>query len=35
MWERMPHEELTPEIEQMMNDEVRAVRAERRKRNAS
>jgi hypothetical protein len=34
-WERMPPEELTPEIEQMINDEVRAVRAERRKRNAS
>jgi len=35
MWERMPPEELTPEIEQMIDDEVRAVRAERRKRNAS
>ncbi len=35
MWERMPREELTPEIEQMIDDEVRAVRAERRKRNAS
>jgi hypothetical protein len=35
MWERMPPEELTPEIEQTIDDEVRAVRAERRKRNAS
>jgi hypothetical protein len=35
MWERTPPEELTPEIEQMIDDEVRAVRAERRKRNAS
>lgn len=35
MWERLPPEELTPEIEQMIVDEVRAVRAERRKRNAS
>jgi post-segregation antitoxin (ccd killing protein) len=35
MWQRMPPEELTPEIEQMIDDEVRAVRAERRKRNAS
>jgi hypothetical protein len=35
MWERMPREELTPEIEQMINDEVQAVRAERRKRSAS
>jgi hypothetical protein len=35
MWERMPQEELTPEIEQMIDDEVHAVRAERRKRNAS
>jgi hypothetical protein len=33
-WERMPLEELTPEIEQMIDEEVRAVRAERRKRNA-
>jgi len=35
MWGRMPQEELTPEIEQMVVDEVRAVRAERRKKNAS
>jgi hypothetical protein len=35
MWQRMPAEELTPEIEQMIVEEVRAVRAERRKRNAS
>jgi hypothetical protein len=34
-WERTPSEELTPAIEQMIVDEVRAVRAERRKRNAS
>jgi hypothetical protein len=31
MWERMPPEELTPEIEQMIDDEVRATRAEQRK----
>jgi len=30
MWERMPREELTPEIEQEIVEEVRAVRAERR-----
>jgi hypothetical protein len=35
MWQRMPPEELTPEIEQMIDEEVRAARAERRKRNAS
>jgi hypothetical protein len=35
MWERTPREELTPEIEQMIVDEVRTVRTERRKRNAS
>lgn len=35
MWQRLPQEELTPEIEQMIVEEVRAVRAERRKRNAS
>ena len=35
IWERMPQEELTPEIEQMIVDEVRAVRAEKRKKNAS
>lgn len=31
MWARMPKEELTPEIEQMIVDEVRAVRDGRRK----
>ena len=35
MWARMPKEELTPEVEQMIVEEVRAVRAERRTRNAS
>jgi hypothetical protein len=35
MWERMPQEELTPEIEQMIDEEVHAVRADRRKRNTS
>lgn len=30
MWARMPQEELTPEIEQEIVEEVRAVRAERR-----
>lgn len=35
MWERTPQEELTPEIEQMIDEEVHAARAERRKRNAS
>jgi hypothetical protein len=35
MWARMPQEELTPEIEQQIVDEVRAVRAERRRRNAT
>jgi len=35
MWERMPADELTPEIEQEIVDEVRAVRAERRRRGAS
>lgn len=34
MWARMPREELTPEIEQQIVEEVRAFRAERRKRNA-
>ena len=33
-WQRLPQEELTPEIEQMIVEEVRTVRAERRKRNA-
>ena len=31
MWSRMPREELTPEIEQEIVEEVRALRAERRK----
>ncbi len=31
MWARMPSEELTPEIEQEIVEEVRAARAERRK----
>lgn len=35
MWERAPSDELTPEIEQEIADEVRAVRAERRRRGAS
>lgn len=35
MWERMPAEELTPEIEQEIVEEVRAARAERRQRGAS
>ncbi len=34
MWARMPSEELTPEIEKEIVEEVRAVRAERRKRTA-
>jgi hypothetical protein len=34
MWARMPREELTPEIEQEIVEEVRAFRAERRKRTA-
>ena len=34
MWARMPQEELTPEIEQEIDEAVRAVRAERRSRNA-
>ena len=34
-WQRVPQAELTPEIEQMLAEEVRAVRADRRKRNAS
>lgn len=34
LWAGMPCEELTPEIEQEIVDEVRAVRAELRKRNA-
>ena len=35
MWERMPPDELTPEIEQEIVAEVRAARAERRRRGAS
>jgi len=35
MWARMPREELTPEIEQEIVEEVRAYRAERRKQTAS
>jgi hypothetical protein len=35
MWDRMPDEELTPEIEESINEEVRAVRAERRQRTAN
>ncbi|MBK6289661.1 MAG: hypothetical protein IPJ33_01700 [Gammaproteobacteria bacterium] len=35
MWERMPREELTPEIEQEIVEEVRKVRAERRNRGSS
>jgi hypothetical protein len=35
MWARRPAEELTPETEQEIVAEVRAVRAERRKRGAS
>ena len=35
MWNRMPREELTPEIEEMVNEEVRAVRAERPQRTAN
>ena len=34
-WEHMPQEELTPEIEKMIDDEVKAVRAKRRKQTAS
>jgi hypothetical protein len=33
MWTRMPREELTPEIEQEIVEEVRAMRAERRNQN--
>jgi hypothetical protein len=35
MWARMPQEELTPEVEQDIDDAVRAVRSERRSRGAS
>lgn len=34
-WNELPAEELTPEIEQEIDDEVRAVRAERRRRAGS
>lgn len=34
-WAHMPQEELTPEIEKMIDDEVKAVRAKRRKQTAS
>ena len=34
LWARMPREELTPEIEQEIAEEVRAVRANLRRRNA-
>ena len=35
MWDRMPAEEITPEIETMIDEEVQAVRAERRQRFAN
>jgi len=35
MWDRMPSEDLTPEIEEKINEEVQAVRAERRGRTAN
>lgn len=35
MWNRMPTEELTPDIEEMINEEIQAVRAERRQRTAN
>ncbi len=35
MWNRMPREELTPEIAEMINKEVQAVRSERRQRAAN
>ena len=35
MWARLPGEELTPEIEREIMEEVRAVRAEKRKKAAS
>ena len=35
MWSRMPAEEMAPEIEKMIDEEVQAVRAERRQRTAS
>ena len=35
LWQRLPEEELTPELEQEIVEEVRKVRAERRQRGAS
>ena len=35
LWQRLPAEELTPELEQEIVEEVRKVRAERRQRGAS
>ena len=35
MWNRMPREELTPEIEEMINEDVQELRAERRQRAAN
>ena len=35
MWNRMPNEELTSEVETMINEEVLAVRNERRQRTAN
>lgn len=35
MWKRMPSEELTPAIEELINEEVQAVRAECRQRAAN
>jgi hypothetical protein len=35
MWERLPLDEITPEMEQEIVDEVRAYRAEKRRRGAS
>lgn len=35
MWKRMPSEEVTPEIEEIINGEVHAVRAEQHQRTAT
>jgi hypothetical protein len=35
LWKGLPHEPLTPEIEQKISDEVRAVRARQRRNQAS
>lgn len=35
MWNRMPQEELTPEIEDMINEGVQTIRAERRQQAAN